>query len=60
MKPELLSAVHYPAACFSEVQRQSKEESLLEEGQNLDIQKEERGNGRREGCMEMLMQNYRE
>lgn len=56
MKPQLLSAVNYRAGLFSEVHRQSKEESLrLEEGQNLDMQKEKRGNGRREECIEMLI-----
>lgn len=60
MKSQLLSAVNYPAACFPEVHRQSKEESLrLEQGQNLDMQKEKRGNGRREECIELLIQNRR-
>lgn len=60
MNSQLLSAVNYPAGHFSEVHRQSKEESLrLEQGQNLDMQKEKRGNGRREGCIETLMQNHR-
>lgn len=61
MEPQLLSAVNYPAGCFSQVHRQSKEESLrVEEGQNLDMQKEKRGDGGREGCMEMLIQNHGE